>query len=469
MKKKYHFIAIGGVGMSGLAKYLLQKGFEVSGSDINDSKYVQKVKKLGAKVFIGHDENNVPDDCIVVASTAIRDNNPEIQKAKRLGLPIWHRSDLLAEIAKEEEYFIGYSGTHGKTTTSGLCSYVLELAGLKPSYVVGGTIPEIDTNANAAHDKFFIAELDESDGTIVKYSPNLVVVNNLEPDHLDFYTNGLESILETFETFLSNLREDGIVLANMDNEGVKRLVKYFSVEPLPHNAKFVTYSIGGNTDYSAKNIQYGEDFTTFDVTYQGNIVENLKICLKGVHNVYNSLAVWASLHQSGVDMKLVKTHFATFTGMGRRFQKIGEFDGITLYDDYAHHPTEIKATLSSSKSFKNRNVIAVFQPHRYTRLQNLWNDFMGAFSDVDRVVVTDVYAASEDPIEGVNSLAFTNELKEKIDIPCENITGTIPEVAKKLYPTLKSGDVVIGLGAGTITNLGKELLALSKEKAKVEN
>lgn len=467
MKKKYHFIAIGGVGMSGLAKYLLQNDFEVSGSDINDSKYVQGVRKLGAKVHIGHDENNVPDDCIIVASTAIRENNPEIQKAKRLGLPIWHRSDLLAEIAQHEPYFIGFSGTHGKTTTSGLCSYVLEKANLKPSYIVGGIIPEINTNANAAHDKFFIAELDESDGTIVKYSPNLVVVNNLEPDHLDFYKNGLESILETFEKFLSNLRENAIIMANTDNEGVKRLVKYFTEHKLAHNAKFVTYSIGGNTDYSAKNINYGEDFTTFDIYYKGELQTTLKICLKGVHNVYNSLAVWGSLHQAGVQMDLVNPHFATFTGMGRRFQKVGEFDGISIYDDYAHHPTEIKATLSSSKSFKNRNVIAVFQPHRYTRLQNLWNEFMGAFSDVDRVVVTDVYAASEDPIEGVNSEAFTNELKEKIDIPCENLKGDMKTVAKQLYPTLKSGDVVIGLGAGTITALGKELLALHDEGAKV--
>lgn len=467
MKKKYHFIAIGGVGMSGLAKYLLQNDFEVSGSDINDSKYVQGVRKLGAKVHIGHDENNVPDDCIVVASTAIRENNPEIQKAKRLGLPIWHRSDLLAEIAQHEPYFIGFSGTHGKTTTSGLCSYVLEKANLKPSYIVGGIIPEINTNANAAHDKFFIAELDESDGTIVKYSPNLVVVNNLEPDHLDFYKNGLESILETFEKFLSNLRENAIIMANTDNEGVKRLVKYFTEHKLSHNAKFVTYSIGGNTDYCAKNINYGEDFTTFDIYYKGELQTTLKICLKGVHNVYNSLAVWGSLHQAGVQMDLVNPHFATFTGMGRRFQKVGEFDGISIYDDYAHHPTEIKATLSSSKSFKNRNVIAVFQPHRYTRLQNLWNEFMGAFSDVDRVVVTDVYAASEDPIEGVNSEAFTNELKEKIDIPCENLKGDMKTVAKQLFPTLKSGDVVIGLGAGTITALGKELLALHDEGAKV--
>lgn len=467
MKKKYHFIAIGGVGMSGLAKYLLQNDFEVSGSDINDSKYVQGVRKLGAKVHIGHDENNVPDDCIVVASTAIRENNPEIQKAKRLGLPIWHRSDLLAEIAQHEPYFIGFSGTHGKTTTSGLCSYVLEKANLKPSYIVGGIIPEINTNANAAHDKFFIAELDESDGTIVKYSPNLVVVNNLEPDHLDFYKNGLESILETFEKFLSNLRENAIIMANTDNEGVKRLVKYFTEHKLAHNAKFVTYSIGGNTDYCAKNINYGEDFTTFDIYHKGELQTTLKICLKGVHNVYNSLAVWGSLHQAGVQMDLVNPHFATFTGMGRRFQKVGEFDGISIYDDYAHHPTEIKATLSSSKSFKNRNVIAVFQPHRYTRLQNLWNEFMGAFSDVDRVVVTDVYAASEDPIEGVNSEAFTNELKEKIDIPCENLKGDMKTVAKQLFPTLKSGDVVIGLGAGTITALGKELLALHDEGAKV--
>lgn len=467
MKKKYHFIAIGGVGMSGLAKYLLQNGFEVSGSDINDSKYVQGVKKLGAKVHIGHDENNVPNDCVVVASTAIRENNPEIQKAKRLGLPIWHRSDLLAEIAQHEQYFIGFSGTHGKTTTSGLCSYVLEKAGLKPSYIVGGIIPEINTNANATQDKFFIAELDESDGTIVKYSPNLVVVNNLEPDHLDFYKNGLESILETFEKFLSNLRENAVIMANTDNEGVKRLVKYFTEHKLAHNAKFVTYSIGGNTDYCAKNIVYGEDYTTFDIYYKGEFQTNLKICLKGVHNVYNSLAVWGSLHQSGVKMELVNPHFATFTGMGRRFQKVGEFEGISIYDDYAHHPTEIKATLSSSKSFKNRNVIAVFQPHRYTRLQNLWNEFMGAFSDVNRVVVTDVYAASEDPIEGVNSEAFTNELKEKIDIPCENLKGDMKAVAKQLYPTLKSGDVVIGLGAGTITALGKELLALHNEGVQV--
>ena len=467
MEKRYHFIAIGGVGMSGLAKYLLQKGFTVSGSDINDSKYVQNVKKLGATVSIGHNENNVPQECKVIASTAIRESNPEIQKAKKLGLPILHRSDLLAEISQNEEYFIGFSGTHGKTTTSGLASFVMEKANLKPSYVVGGTIPEINTNANCANDRIFIAELDESDGTIVKYSPNLVVVNNLEPDHLDFYKNGLESILETFETFLSNMRENGVVLANTDDEGVKLLVKYFSEHKLAHNASFKTYSIGGNTDYCAKNIVYGEDVTTFDIYYKNELQTNLTISLKGVHNVYNSLAVWASLHTAGINMNSVNKYFVDFTGMGRRFQKIGEFDGISVYDDYAHHPTEIKATLSSSKSFKDKNIIAVFQPHRYTRLQNLWNEFMGAFSDVDRVIVTDVYAASEDPIDGINSQAFVEELKEKTALNCEHIKGDMQEVAKTLFSQLKSGDIVIGLGAGTITNLSKELVKMGQERVKI--
>ena len=198
MNKKYYFIAIGGVGMSGLAKYLLENGCEVSGSDIVDSKYIDKLRKLGATVYIGQKAENVPEDATVVASTAIRETNPEMQRARELGLTVYHRSDILAEISRWGKFFLGFSGTHGKTTTSGLCSYVLEKAGLKPSYVVGGIIPEINTNANCAHEKYFIAELDESDGTIVKYSPNLVVVNNLEPDHLDFYKNGLESILETF-------------------------------------------------------------------------------------------------------------------------------------------------------------------------------------------------------------------------------------------------------------------------------
>ena len=456
-KKNYYFIAIGGVGMSGLAKYLIENGCEVAGSDVCDSKYVQKLKNMGAVVHIGHNKDNVPNDCVVIASSAIRDTNPEMIRARELGLPVYHRSDLLAEISREDKFFIGYSGTHGKTTTSGLSSYVLEKAGLKPSYVVGGIIPELDTNAHCQDGKYFLAELDESDGTIVKYVPKICVVNNLEADHLDFYKNGLDSILETFETFISKMPEDGVVLVNSDCKASKSL----------HGHKTMTFALEAEADYKAENIVYNEDFTTFDVYFKGKFLTDLTIILKGKHNVYNSLSVLASLHQAGVDLSLVKPHFATFTGMGRRFQKIGAFDGISVYDDYAHHPTEIKATLSAAANFKNKNIIAVFQPHRYSRLQNLWNEFLNAFDNVDKVIVTDVYAASEDVIEGVNSENFVKDLSDKISVPCEYISGDIKEVAQKLFPTLKTNDVVIGLGAGTINILGKELLKFSEEVADI--
>jgi len=230
--------------MSGLAKYLLENGCEVSGSDVKDSKYVDKLRKLGARVFIGHDENNLPEDCVVVASTAIRDDNPELKKAKRLGLPVYHRSDLLAEISRHDKFFIGYSGTHGKTTTSGLASYVLDLAGYEPSFVVGGIIPELGVNSQSTKGKYFVAELDESDGTIVKYSPNICVINNLEPDHLDFYKDGMKSLLETFEKFISNMKENAVVLINNDCNVLKQL----------HAHKVMTFGLN-EADYTAKNIE----------------------------------------------------------------------------------------------------------------------------------------------------------------------------------------------------------------------
>lgn len=451
-KDKYYFIAIGGVGMSGLAKYLLENGCDVSGSDIVDSKYIQKLRDLGAKVYIGQKAENVPNDATVVASTAIRENNPEMVRARELGLTVYHRSDILAKISRWGKFFLGYSGTHGKTTTSGLSSYVLEKAGLKPSFVVGGIIPELGINAHSQDGKFFCAELDESDGTIVKYCPNVCVINNLEADHLDFYKDGLKSILDTFEKFISNMPETSIVLVNKDCKATMSLQSH----------KTLTFGLS-DADYTARNICFKPDCTTFDIYYKGEFLTDLTIILRGKHNVYNALSVLASLHQAGVDINAVKPHFATFAGMGRRFQKVAEFNGVTVYDDYAHHPTEIKATLSSAEGMKDKHIIAVFQPHRYTRLKNLWNEFLDAFSNVDKVVVTDVYAASEDVIEGVNSERFAKDLANHIDIPCEYIKGSIADVAKKLYPELRKNDVVIGLGAGTITNLSKELLNVEKE------
>ena len=457
-KKKYHFIAIGGIGMSGLAKYLLENGFEVSGSDISDSKYVAKLRDMGAQVYIGHKEENLPDDCVVVASTAIRAENPEIVKAKRLNLPIYHRSDLLAEISRSEKKFIGFAGTHGKTTTSGLCSYVLDKGGLNPSFVDGGIVPELNTNAQCKKGLHFVAELDESDGTLIKYQPDVAVINNLEADHLDYYTNGIDGVLEVFQKFVCKLKNDAKVLLNVDDAGVVSLKSRIWGD-------IYTYALDNDADFVANNINYGSESTSFDVYYKNDFLGEFKIILKGRYNVYNSLAVIAALYLSGVDLNLVKEHFATFSGMGRRFDYVGKLQNavnVDIYDDYAHHPTEIKAVLSAAKTL-NRRVVAVFQPHRFTRLQNLWIDFLESMKDVDFVVVTDVFSASEDAIDGITGEVFAKELGAM------HLAGDMKTVASQLLPLLRDGDVVLGMGAGTITNLGKELLALDKEVLKLGN
>ncbi|MDD3437730.1 MAG: UDP-N-acetylmuramate--L-alanine ligase [Candidatus Gastranaerophilales bacterium] len=462
MKDTYYFIAIGGIGMSGLAKYLVEAGFTVLGSDIKQNRNIVELEKLGAKIFIGHDADNLPEKCIVVASTAIKEDNPELLKAKELGLEILHRSDLLAKISKglcngKKKYFLGYSGTHGKTTTSGLASYVLEKAGLNPSFIVGGIVPDIGINSNAGNGDFFIAELDESDGTIVKYQPEISIINNLEVDHIDFYKDGLQEILDTFKIYLNDLPDNAKVLINNDNEGNRKLIEQNS------GANFITFGLN-NADYIAKNINLGLE-TTFDIFYKGKLLTNLKTQMLGEHNVYNATAVLASLNEAGINLNLIKEHFYTFTGMGRRFQLSAKFDGITVYDDYAHHPTEIKATLSAAKILKNKNIIAVFQPHRYSRFAGLWDEFLNAFEDAGKVFITDIYAASEKPVADISSGKFTQELLTKL--PCEHLKGTIREVAEQLLPKLKPDDIVIGLGAGTITTLGKDLLDAKTKRQEV--
>ncbi len=449
MDKNYHFIAVGGIGMSGLAKYLLESGCKVSGSDICESKYITKLKDMGADIHIGHNEENLPQDSIVVVSSAIRENNPELLKAKREGMQILHRSDLLEKLSRIQGKFIGFSGTHGKTTTSGLASYVLAKGGLNPSYVVGGIIPEISTNAHYSSDDFFIAELDESDGTIVKYQPDILVVNNLEADHLDYYKEGLSSLLTTFNSYLKKL-QNTIVIANSDDNGVSAL-KFTN--------RCVTFGLSSSADFMAKNIVFSDTHSIFDVYHNGEFVYTVKLTIPGRHNIYNALSVIAALTTAGVDVKLLIPYFETFSGMGRRLQKICEINGVTVYDDYAHHPTEIKAALGALRTANpDKNIVAVFQPHRYTRLKAFWQEFKTAFPSASRVVVTDVYSASEDAIEGVNSAEFVKGFDG-----AENYSGTIGEVAKKLLPTLKSGDIVVGLGAGTITTLGKELLKANEE------
>ena len=457
--KKFHFIAIGGIGMSGLAKYLLELGFTVSGSDIKESKYTQKVRNLGATVHIGHDAKYIEPDMTIVASTAIKDDNPEIIRAKELGIKVLHRSDILKIISEglgkssdNEQNFIGFSGTHGKTTTSGMCSYVLEKAGYLPSYCVGGIIPDLDTNAKASDGNFFVAELDESDGTIVKYHTNISVINNLEVDHVDFYKNGFDDLLKTFRTHLDNIRQGGKIIVNKDCNGIKKLM---TVNP---DIKFTTFGIeSGGVDYSARNMKFNEFGSEFDIYKHSEKLVTLKLTIPGKHNIYNALAVTAALNEAGVDMDKIKPHFESFSGMGRRFQKVAEFDGIRIFDDYAHHPTEIKTTLDSARLCNTNRLVAIFQPHRFTRLKGLWNDFLKSFSAVDKLIVVDVYSASEEAIEGINSKAFAQCFKTE-DVTY--IGGSMENAARKILPLLKSGDMVITLGAGDVTRIGNELKKL---------
>lgn len=457
-ERHFHFIAAGGVGMSALAKFLLEKGCKVTGSDISESKYVKMLQDLGAVIHIGQKAENIKPGMTVVISSAISEDNPELQEARKLNLEILHRSDMLMHISNEyanndSACFFGFSGTHGKTTTSGLCAYLLQKAQQHPSYAIGGFLPEIGNNSQYNSDNIFIAELDESDGTIVKYKPDVNVINNLSFDHPDFYKNGMSDILKTFKQYLDGTSEKSIIIANNDSEGCRDLMK------LMPNRKFITFGLE-SADYVAKNIVFDGFTSDFEIYKNDKLITKLTLSIPGIHNVYNALAVFAALDITNFHPENMAEYFKTFSGMGRRFQTVAEFKGIRVIDDYAHHPEEIKTTLSGISSYKKGRIIAVFQPHRYSRLQGLWKDFLGAFNSVDKLIVTDVYNACEEPIENINSENFIKEIKHN---DCVYIPGDMMSVAKSIYPMLKEKDIVITLGAGTVTQVGKYLKNISEE------
>lgn len=442
--KKFHFIAIAGIGQSALAKILLQKRYEVTGSDIVDSKYAKELKDLGATIYIGHKKENVPCDSNVVISTAIKEDNPELIRAKELGLTIYHRSDILKFVSEHYEKFIGFAGTHGKTTTSGLMSYILEEMKIRPSYAIGGIIPKYHTNSSANNSPYFIAELDESDGTIVKYAPNIAVINNLEPDHCDFYGTGLDKLFETFKTFTDNMKEDSTLVLNADSSGLMEFSKLL-------NKNFKTIGIKNDANYMAKNIELNGMHSNFDVYINGENKGKINLSIPGMHNVYNALSVISALDSAGFDFNDYQKHFTGFSGMGRRFQLIKEFEDIKIVDDYAHHPSEIKSTLTASKEIGAKRTVAIFQPHRYTRFQGLWEEFLASFDFADEVFVTDVWRAGDEPIKGFDSKDFKKQLGKK----CNYVKGSMKEIAPEIAKTLKSGDLVLTLGAGDITKLGE--------------
>ena len=449
----FHFIAIGGVGQSALAKILLCLGYSVTGSDIQESKYTKLVSSLGAKVFIGHNEENVQGNPKVVVSSAIKEDNPEIIKARALGLEIMHRSDCLKYISDLFPCFIGLAGTHGKTTTSGLLSFILENLKANPSYAIGGIIPKLNINAAAnKNSKYFIAELDESDGTIQKYSPNYLVINNLEADHLDYYKNGLEDILLTFEKLIDKMDEKSKILINIDDDGCNKFLAQTKFK------NFITYGIKENAHYQAKNIIFDELNSSFEVYKKGELLGKINLIIPGTHNIYNALAIVSVLDELGFKFSEYASYFSEFSGMGRRFQLVADINDIKIIDDYAHHPNEIKSTLSAIKDLKRRK-IAIFQPHRYTRLKGLWKEFLESFDIVDELFVVDTFNAGDKFDENYNSLNFVDEIIKK-GINATYVAGTIIEAGKKIAPKLQKGDIVLTLGAGDITKIGEVISGL---------
>ena len=455
-KEYFHFIGIGGIGMSALALCLVNKGFKISGSDIASNLNIENLISKQAKITIGHNPNNVEGAALVVASSAIKSDNPEIIRAKELNIPIIHRSQLLEAMMsglgrEDKPVSIGVSGTHGKTTTTGMMGMIFEHSGLHPSIVVGGMIPALNTNSKFDCGKFFVSELDESDGTIKEYSPNYTIITNLEKDHVDHYQDGLQQVLDTFRNYIKNLSNDAKIVVNIDDKGVNLLLKSIEFENV------ITYSLdeNSNANYIAKNIIANGFNTSADIYKDNDYIGTICLTVPGVHNISNALSTIAVALDCGVNFEDIKRSLGRFTGMKRRFQLAAEVNGIKIIDDYAHHPTEIEATLKSAKELKDKKIVkrivAIFQPHRYTRLHGLWDEFKTCFANADKIYVTDVYPAGESPIVGYSASDFCEQTGYKY------LGGTLEEVAISLDGKFQEGDIILALGAGSIVKLSQIL------------
>ncbi len=454
---KLHFIAIGGIGVSAVAKIFLQAGYHVSGSDIKENKNITMLKELGAEIFIGHKPQNVQSTDIIIASSAIHPDNPEIIEAKKLNLPIFHRSQALAYLMSKKTS-IGASGTHGKTTTSGMAAFVLNSLKEGTSFAIGGIIPELKTNAQYGQGEFFVSELDESDGTILMYSPDVTIVTNLELDHVDFYTKGFEQLLETFEKFASNLKQNSKLVINTDNEGTLKLLERTDKK------KAILYTTkenklnGYEKIYSAKNIKLNGFSSSSEIYLNNNFIGMLNLNVPGEHNISDALGVVAALMEKNIKFEDISSTIKHFSGMGRRFEIIGDYNGAKIIDDYAHHPTEIKATLRSAKSvLKNQErgrLVVIFQPHRYSRFEGLWNEFLTAFDGVDKLYICDVYAAGEEPSSKHTPEEFAKQIK---GVPADHLSGKINDLTETVKNIIQPQDIVITMGAGDITNLGRNI------------
>ncbi len=457
-----HLIGIGGIGMSGIAEVLHSLGYKVQGSDISTNYVVERLKTNGINVFLGHRASNVENSSLVVCSSAINMHNPEIVRAKEMGLPVIKRSEMLAEILRFK-HAISISGTHGKTTTTSLVAFLLEKAGMKPTVINGGIINHKGTNAYMGDGPYAVAEADESDGTFIKVPSYVGVITNIDPEHLDYYKT-FENAISAYRTFIVNLPFYGFGVLCYDHNIVRQLGQSIK------DRRIISYSIDyQHSDLRAINIHSSEGFVQFDVqisdyyakkkSLDSNIIANIELGLNGMHNISNTLAAIAIGIELGIKTHIIKETFKDFSGVRRRFTKVAEINDILIVDDYAHHPVEIKATLMTAKELANirdGQVIAILQPHRYSRVEELMYEFAESFSNADTLLITDIYAAGEDLRPGITSYELTKKIQV---ISCKDAYyySDSTQIIAHINNIAKKGDVVIFLGAGNITQLAYTL------------
>ncbi|HEY4695736.1 MAG TPA: UDP-N-acetylmuramate--L-alanine ligase [Candidatus Hydromicrobium sp.] len=452
--KRCFLIGIGGAGMSAIAQVLHGMGFNVSGSDIKESRYTNVLKNEGIKIFIGHSKKNIEGADIIIYSTAIPENNVEIIAAGEKKIPLFARSDILAWILNSRKG-IAISGTHGKTTTTSMISLIFRGLGLDPIIMVGGELNELGSNARYGKGEYVVAEACESDGSFLKYEPFISVVTNIEGDHFDFYKN-IEEIKQSFSKFIANTRSGGLVILNGDEEYLQNFFK-------SDDKEIIYYGINPENHIYAENIKFS-NFTSSYTLVTGKDKKPKKIKVKlnvpGIHNIKNSLAAFAVCYGMDLDMEKAADILKFFTGVKRRFEKRGEKKGAIIFDDYAHHPSEVKATLEAATQEKNKRIIMVFQPHRYSRLANLKDKFNSCFDAGDVLIITDVYGSGEEPIPGITGKTLIDNL---IDSGFKNKIIYIPklqDVTEYLELNMKQNDMVLLMGAGDITRVTDEILKL---------
>ena len=451
-RKQYHihFVGIGGIGMSGIAELLLNLGYKVSGSDLKSSDITERLIRFGGTIFRGHEALQIEGANVVVVSSAVDENNPEVQAARQQSVPVIPRAEMLAELMRLK-YSIAVAGAHGKTTTTSIVSAVLDRGGLDPTVVIGGKLKSIDTNARLGEGEFIVAEADESDGSFLKMSPAIAVVTNIDREHLDHYDD-LDDIKSAFLNFIDRIPFYGLAVLCLDNEPVQDLIPDIK-------KRYTTYGMSAQADIQAKNIQFEGLNSRFSLYRQGEHLGDIRLNLPGIHNVYNSMASVAVGLELSIPFEIIKAALEKLEGVQRRLEIKGQINGITIVDDYGHHPTEIKATLQAAKdAWPDRRIVVVFQPHRYTRTQALFDDFTRSFYQSDVLLVLPIYSAGEEVIEDIDSLSMCEGIRQHghKKVICRD---TLTDAATELKDILLPGDVLLTLGAGDVWRVGEILLA----------